>query len=483
MPDQNNPMDPSSTPAQVNPPSEPTQMPEPPTDIPSMDAPPFPPEPIEGAAPIDTTSGSAAPSFDIPPVVTPAEKPKRGGRKVIATILGLLVLVGGLGAGVILVRQQQDIRERAQSPTCYAECIAAGNTPSECRGLPACATSCVGLSISVCQNTAGCRWSNGVCVTTTVSQTPTPPPPPSTPRPTTSSCVGLSISACSARSDCYWSANNCLPRVASPSPSCNTGSCYNDCLCRGNTPSECSAGCPAASPTTPSCQTGQTLCTDANGNRACRDLRYDSRNCGACGRTCDTAAGQTCWQSSCVASTGGADGPCPAGYTSGGSNRDAAEEACEGRCGVRESPTANRICENGEFMRPGTGTIPNWCYRCVGTGGGTSAPAPTSPPPGTTPTAQCLDVKAYNTSWTQLTVAQLSQLRAGDRVRFTVAGTSVGGGSIDRARFRINGVTRPEVTQKKPGTEEYYDEYIIPSGTTTFSIHAQIHHTTLGWSE
>jgi hypothetical protein len=114
---------------------------------------------------------------------------------------------------------------------------------------------------------------------------------------------------------------------------------------------------------------------------------------------------------------------------------------------------------------------------CSATPTGPGGPTPT---PGIT--AQCLDVKAYNTNWSQLTVSQLSQLKAGDRVRFTVAGTSVGGGSIDKARFRINGVTRPEVTQKKPGTEEYYDEYIIPSGTTTFTIHAQIHHTTLGWS-
>lgn len=61
-------------------------------------------------------SGSAAPSNDInlPPVVmgtTP--KKKFGSGKVIATILGLFLLVGGVGAGTMLVQQQQDIRERA----------------------------------------------------------------------------------------------------------------------------------------------------------------------------------------------------------------------------------------------------------------------------------------------------------------------------------------------------------------------------------
>lgn len=61
-------------------------------------------------------SGSAAPSNDInlPPVVmgtTP--KKKFGSGKVIATILGLFLLVGGLGAGTYLVQQNQNIEERA----------------------------------------------------------------------------------------------------------------------------------------------------------------------------------------------------------------------------------------------------------------------------------------------------------------------------------------------------------------------------------
>ena len=116
MPDQNNPAD-----------TNPTGTPPAPPDVPAGDAsvpPPFPPEtpPIEGAAPPpDMGTGSAAPSYDIPPVVTPIGKPKGGGRKVIATILGLLVLVGGLGAGIILVRQQQDIREKAAVIDCVGE--------------------------------------------------------------------------------------------------------------------------------------------------------------------------------------------------------------------------------------------------------------------------------------------------------------------------------------------------------------------------
>lgn len=79
----------------------------------------------------------APPPIPTPPVISentnPAmadvttEKSKKGwskGRKTILTILGVLFLIGGVGVGVVLVRQQQDIRERAQQVQCQnnAEC-------------------------------------------------------------------------------------------------------------------------------------------------------------------------------------------------------------------------------------------------------------------------------------------------------------------------------------------------------------------------
>lgn len=64
----------------------------------------------------ETDSGSAAPNNDVvmAPVVTTQKKKFAGGR-VIATILGLFLLVGGLGAGTILVQQNQNINEEAAS--------------------------------------------------------------------------------------------------------------------------------------------------------------------------------------------------------------------------------------------------------------------------------------------------------------------------------------------------------------------------------
>lgn len=64
-------------------------------------------------------TGSSAPSDDIimPAVITTTTPPKKrfAGGKIIATILGLFLLVGGTGAGIYLVQQNQNINEEARS--------------------------------------------------------------------------------------------------------------------------------------------------------------------------------------------------------------------------------------------------------------------------------------------------------------------------------------------------------------------------------
>lgn len=85
------------------------------------------PSPADSATPAPTTTktpvaqaGSAAPTDDIvQPVITSSQPKKKfaGGKgKIIATILGIFLLVGGVGAGIVLVNQQQDVRERADDP-------------------------------------------------------------------------------------------------------------------------------------------------------------------------------------------------------------------------------------------------------------------------------------------------------------------------------------------------------------------------------
>ncbi|MDP3998438.1 MAG: hypothetical protein Q8P89_02385 [bacterium] len=86
------------------------------------------------------------------------------------------------------------------------------------------------------------------------------------------------------------------------------------------------------------------------------------------------------------------------------------------------------------------------------------------------PGPQCLNIAAYDSNFNALTLNALTQLKAGDKVRFAVRGQ----GTIDKARFRINGAAWLETTNKKD-VDEYWIEYTIPAGTQTFQIDGEVH--------
>src|SRR5258706_8399073 len=127
MPDQNQ-TDPNSA-APVNYPGQ-TVVAPPSQDVTQTDVPPMPspfsmPDtsaPITATtedAPVATTpaeedSGSAAPP-DLPPMTTGGPKKKFGTGKIIATILGIFLLVGGIAGGVLLTQQNQNIGEKADA--------------------------------------------------------------------------------------------------------------------------------------------------------------------------------------------------------------------------------------------------------------------------------------------------------------------------------------------------------------------------------
>lgn len=94
--------------------------------------------------------------------------------------------------------------------------------------------------------------------------------------------------------------------------------------------------------------------------------------------------------------------------------------------------------------------------------------------------ASCSEVVAYDEDWAALSAAQLSQLSEGDIVRFAVSGTATSG-TFERARFSVNGGAAQEVTDKRPGSEDFYYEYIIPAGVTSFNVTAEVFHSELGW--
>lgn len=112
----------------------------------------------------------------------------------------------------------------------------------------------------------------------------------------------------------------------------------------------------------------------------------------------------------------------------------------------------------------------------------TSTPteSPSNPPSEPPITAQCLDVKVFDTDWNRIPSSDFVNIQPGDTVRFTVGGSTTGG-SITKARFTINGQLRAEVVGKRPGADEYYDEYTIPQSATGFTVEAQVFHSTLGW--
>jgi len=145
-------------------------------------------------------------------------------------------------------------------------------------------------------------------------------------------------------------------------------------------------------------------------------------------------------------------------------------------------PGSYNIIFRGNIEDSGVGDCPQraigeWCQATttytIGTVP-TSTPTPTPPPE-----VSCWWIKAYNINWQELSSSQLRNLRPGDKVYFVVAGSGLG--IFDRARFRINNEEWQETAVKRPGTQEFYISYTIPSEITDFKIEAEIHHQTQGW--
>lgn len=116
-------------------------------------------------------------------------------------------------------------------------------------------------------------------------------------------------------------------------------------------------------------------------------------------------------------------------------------------------------------------TALKWKYRML-----CSSPTP----PTTTIRAQCLSVAVYDTNWDRLSTNDIQTLQSGDTIRLAVSGDTTGG-SIDKARFRVNGDLKPDTSQRRADTGEFYLEYTIPANTKSFSVNAQLHHSSLGW--
>jgi len=423
--------------------------------------PPMTPD-LENTSPATTTptTSSTAPTNDVvTPTVTPdnkndskntkpisvdgmVKKKNTGGKgKIVATILGIMLLVGSIGAGIILVKQQQDVRERAGFDSTG--------------GLDGPTDNTAGGGYNNNNDGGGGGGDGGGGVTTIYCTTCSG-----------TSCVPTNTPGCNA-TDCFNDGD--CGGTYDPNPPdfgnnvfCNVCNSQGDCVSSGQSPCQIE-GCTSdadCSDVTPgaggSLQEGeQCLVTESP-----PDVFID--NCGP-GLTCHCQSGDNCPES---------EAKCESTST-------ISKELCEiqGRTWtINHMGYGMTCCVPGYVDNPdGKGCVPGETSGGGGNGGGT--PPPTTP---TTVSATCYDIKAYDENWAQLTATQLSQLTNGDVVRFTVVGQA-SSGVFTKARFTINGTLRPEVITKKTGTEEYYDEYIIPAGVTTFSISAEVYHDSLGW--
>ncbi len=387
--------------------------------FPGSDLPPLPPEfqnvpaqPTPASAPSSDVNQGGSPTSpppSTPPTITTPKK-KYGTGRIIATILGILLLVGGIGAGIVLTQQQQLFQQKAAEISCKSI-----DNPKDCKN--ACSPpKNNGKSYQ-------CKW-------------------------------------LSAQANCAESANECGAGGGGETEKITPGNCSGD-QTKDNGWFQCGSGAGGAN-----CN----FCLYAV-QRTCNQVLQD--------KGCFTATAGACNISGPVETYYCQGNPPP--DTSGGCQKNDPLPA-----GVKWDPSTKTI--TGSFC--GTVQVDQVGSEGSGPKGGPifctktdTSGCKTQPPPTPTPasiTASCLNVKGYDATWKELTTAQLSGLKAGDKVSFCVAGSTTGG-TFGKAQFKVNSQVFPETTTKRPGSGDFCQSYTIPEGTTTFNVLAKIYHATLGW--
>lgn len=384
-----------------------------------------------------TTSGSAAPQDDaiMPPTVTSKNKKKFAGGKVIATILGLFLLVGGVGAGVLLVNQNQNISEKAATGLQNGR---ACDLDSEC------ASNYCDPNESICRSkiTPVCSGNSDCNIPYTASGA------------IYCNLLGYTTNTyCCPDSKPVWNGNICTTIMPVNECEAMGGTCRrNSCNTDENQISQtCVEGsqniCCKTKATTVDCnqiKCTDTNCTVANLYPTCYVNHYKCNN--------NTDADKGC--SEIVV----ASGKQTASYT--GKN-----------CGIEQIDIFCTACGmEGYNSNPTYGTdyiSKTYPINCDETTTDNS-------------TASCSNIKVYTESWSLIEEANLSSLSVGDNIKFCVNGVS-SSGSFDMARITANGTSLGETREKRSGTNDFCSSYTIPAGTTTFNITSQIHHVDWGW--
>ena len=477
MPDQNNS---TQNPNPTTPPADAPVAPSvPPMISPQTDIPPLPPAfqnlPEEGTPTTDKDNGSAAPP-DISSVLPKAKK-KFGGGRIIATILGLFVLIGGVGAGIVLTQQQQLFQQKA---SVLLPCVSEAG--GQC--FPS-SDICTGTSVA---NT-DCPTGQKCVVGGTCSTSCSPGAQDSTSCTTDQSCPGKQYRSCSSSGTwgsygtCQDIADNCPARTfppagsptAAPGPGCGSpgDQCSTQACCSAYTCDASTHKCVApATGGTPQCTRIPGSYVSANGGNITITQKMVT--------DCTNA--------------------CPAG-TSDAPHVYASKFHCDGinlAAGCQDNGTIISVPAVGQSISvpaPSCGTVQVdvGCKNNANTWGNfifstriaaTACNTATTPPgsPTAPPTApSCIAVKAYTgANWVLLNEEGYSFLKTGDVVNFCVSGNAASG-TFDKAQFMVNTTLEPETTTKRPSSTDFCQSYTILSTDTTISVKAKIHSSTGVW--
>jgi hypothetical protein len=359
----------------------------------AADLPPLPPEFQKASSetqnkPDQATQGSAAPVNTTPPsfspIVSGSPKKKFGGGRIIATILGILLLVGGVGAGILLTRQNQDVREKAYTQVWGGEviCDLVKLTAVEDPSCPEQSCEVRGEDDIVC------KYKNDLA-------------PPGNYYSTTFTLSNLTDQPRTVE----------FTKYAYYCPTYKYGD--DNGICLQNEQKE---------------DGSITLQPGESKN-------YKSEITGL------LAAGKSC----------------------GTYQTDFSVKSIDGKSDCRSNE--HGLALGFGMCKTGRNCQSEW----------TPQPSPTLTPD----TAQCLNVKAYNSTWAPLTTTQLSTSAPNTVVNFCVAGSTTGG-SFDKAQFQINTNVLSETTTTNPNvTSEFCQEYTIKATDKNVSVKAKVHHVNL----
>ncbi len=237
------------------------------------------------------------------------------------------------------------------------------------------------------------------------------------------------------------------------------------------------------------------VCEYSSGSNECAANVKCKTDGGGGGGTVPTATPKSGWGTGRTCSNGAGTGDhcilitCPNGCSGGCSEGDPGATVKSGSCDSLSSEV-NSVCGQVDLVNSSgvycqsDGTFTDAQINCPQPKcavQSTNPPSSITPTPTATPTAPyCAVINTYSEDWTLLSTTDRASLTAGTAINFCVAGAAPSG-TFDMARFTINGNLQPDTTALRPESTDICQSFTIPENTETFTVSAQIHHSTLGW--